>query len=336
MSQQQGAGIVMRNLRILEALQKGPERLETIAENAGYLPQQVRRGLRQLEEQGIVAEQQGIEESTAAPDNGLYAAVNGDAARVLDMVTPWIEAARESFYEIAKDAARIIMTKSWEGAHIQDVLLFGSTLTSDKPSDIDLLILHSGGHKLVDWDIYDNDALANIQYDAQPDAPGNTRYDGFEVLMNAGYQEGADRHDTVVKHIGERIAHLEMGTLSEDRLRRARENPQSHSYMDVHGIANLFDVHVLNTHLLGVEPNRPGGWLGFMGATYTEEGKARVIAEWDEERARTIASCEDPMYWHTILSTGKLFDVKTGDFTVGIEDKYPGVLELFPSEQSSQ
>ncbi len=49
----------------------------------------------------------------------------------------------------------------------------------------------------------------------------------------------------------------------------------------------------------------------------------------DEERAELCRKkCTDPTFWHSVLSTGRLFDGE--HFTIPVEEKYKGCLELFP------
>ena len=48
-------------------------------------------------------------------------------------------------------------------------------------------------------------------------------------------------------------------------------------------------------------------------------------------RKYAVDSCRDPTFWFTILSEGRIYDRNTHDFSIKVEDKYPGALDLFPS-----
>jgi predicted nucleotidyltransferase len=286
----------MRNLRIIEALQIRGATLETLAENLGYLPQQIRRGLTQLEQQGIVAE-----------DQNHYQLLDDSTDPLTRMIQPWIQTARESFYDIAQDAARLLLTKSWHEARVEDVLLFGSTLTKKQPGDIDLVILHSG-YRFKEFDRYDIiEEEKRPSYDKPASDPDNARRDAYTHLRCAGYLD--ELADSVARHVGDRIAHMELGTESPETVQAVEGSlpDHAHAIIDVYGIENLFDIHVLHTKLL------------------TDR-----VGQFATKRDEAITQSDDPGYLHRVLSTGKLFDRKTDDFTLTIEDRYPGALELFP------
>jgi predicted nucleotidyltransferase len=46
-------------------------------------------------------------------------------------------------------------------------------------------------------------------------------------------------------------------------------------------------------------------------------------------RMCAIDACRDSTFWSTILSEGKIYDKSTHDFSLRVEDKYPGAAELF-------
>ena len=49
-----------------------------------------------------------------------------------------------------------------------------------------------------------------------------------------------------------------------------------------------------------------------------------------EERKIVISQCTDPTFWNTVLTTGRLYDVDAGKFTIPVDQKYPGASKLFP------
>lgn len=275
---------------------------------AGYRPAPTVRALQQLVAQGIVRQ-----------DDGKYELGNdqlGEVLAALRVVNPWLQAQTESFYEIARDAAKIILTNSWAEARVEDVLLYGSTLRSESPRDIDLVIFHRGGHKLAEFEKSEYAAEAGKAIDAQPipDLPSDdvttTRLDSYRTLSKLGYKIGLD--DNVVRLIGDRIATLDAGSVSEEGVASALRiwEPELTEFtigarLDIHGIAHIFDVHVMHTGLL----DQSGSYTPY--------------------RDEAIHSCRDPTFWHRVLSEGRLYDRTTHDFSLGIEDKYPGALKLF-------
>ncbi|MBI2549021.1 hypothetical protein HYW21_06755 [Candidatus Woesearchaeota archaeon] len=296
--------IVLRNLAVLKRLTKSDASLDEIASSAGYRARPVERSLRLLSQQGLVEQIDGVYRFC------------GDASQVgiaLQLIDPWLNSANESFYEIARDTAAILHGKSWANARLEGVLLYGSTLRSDKPRDIDLVILHSGS-KLIEFtpSRYADEGTKEI-YDVEPDHPSTRRLDAWSTLSTLGYRGKSDYDikNRAVRFVGERIESLDAGSVPEERVQSfmsSRECPEADvaAYLDIYGVSNVFDVHVLHT-----------GLLGDQGA---------------EQRSRAIASCNDPTFWHRVLSEGKLYDPKVHDFTLTIEEKYPGALQLFAAE----
>ncbi len=52
-----------------------------------------------------------------------------------------------------------------------------------------------------------------------------------------------------------------------------------------------------------------------------------------EDREIAIKQCADPTFWHTLLTTGKLYNKEIGKFTDPIQEKYPMAVELFKTEK---
>jgi len=75
-----------------------------------------------------------------------------------------------------------------------------------------------------------------------------------------------------------------------------------------------FDLHTLDARLLSRK---------------LQERDLPYKFEPDKERSELCQKkCQDPTFWNTVLSTGRLFDGER--FTIPVEDRYPGCLELFP------
>lgn len=75
-----------------------------------------------------------------------------------------------------------------------------------------------------------------------------------------------------------------------------------------------FDLHTLDARLLSRE---------------LQERDLPTKFNPDEERAELCRKkCTNPTFWHSVLSTGRLFDGE--HFTIPAEEKYKGCLELFP------
>ncbi|GEM_PF-4601947 len=304
--------MVVRTLAVLRAVNNGATSLEDIAEAAGYRVGPVQRSLTQLQEQGLLA--QGAGQYSIALER------EREIVTTLAMTEKWIIDQKESFYEIAKAAAQIILTKSWQRVGVQDVLLYGSTLRNDRtPRDIDLVILHSGS-RLAEYDPpqYATEGAKNIPDVAVGD-PETTRRNVFDILFRLGHREEEARTNSAVRLIGDRIEYLHVGSIPQEEIDRTlsfRDISEKDvgAYIDLHGISNIFDVHVMHTGLLG----------DLRGA---RENFAKIY--YASARKTAIESCKDRTFWHRVLSEGRLYDIGAADFSRTVEDKYPGVLELF-------
>lgn len=95
------------------------------------------------------------------------------------------------------------------------------------------------------------------------------------------------------------------------------DTPDVSNRIDLYGINNVFDVIVLYSGVLRADANDQ-----LQGKDITFTGM----------RKGAIESCRDPTFWYTILSEGKLYDRTKHDFTLSVNDKYPGAVELFPSK----
>jgi DNA-binding transcriptional ArsR family regulator len=307
---------VLRNLAILKSLKEGKSSLEDIAEAAGYRSIQVERSMRVLKQQGLVEEKEGRYQ------------LQGDTSKIeaaLSLVSQWLNFANDSFYEIARDTAAIIHTKSYSKAKVDNVVLYGSILEKDNPRDIDLIIVHSGPFLQEFMPSQYSDEGAEEISDVNPGHPSTRRLQAWNILLGLGYADNAKQNETTVRFIGERIKELDAGNVSEAKIKHHMDvfrcsEAEASSYIDVFGVSNVFDVHVLSKYLL-MTPELIKQELG-------ERSRIEIDCN-QRERKKLIEGCNDRAYWHSVLSKGKVYDPRQHDFTLTIEDKFPGALELF-------
>ena len=213
-------------------------------------------------------------------------------------------------------------------------MLYGSTLNGEDPRDIDMVLLHSG-YVLKEFSRY----ASSKMYDVEPETEADARISSWCIFNQLGYR--VDESDSVTKAVGKLIEGLGAGTVTDEEIdEKRREHEEcwkpNHRFgedeeeldlmegapefdaefdLDIHGISKVFDIHVLNTDLL-------------------RNPEDEVLREGVQGRRQgVIDSCGDLTYWYTVLSEGRLYDKRTHDFSILVEDKYPGALELFPSER---
>ena len=318
--------IVVRNITVLQRLDKGPASLEDLADAAGFRVSQVKRSLQQLVHHGIVEE----------ADGGYRILKGATVSAALELISPWLTYQTESFYEIARDVAGIIYRKSYADVNLKEIMLFGSALRTDKPRDIDMLLLHTGD-RLDEFTSskYAEEGSTGI-YDVPAESTGSRRCDPFSIFRNLGYRTTTT--ERAVRLIGERIKNLELGTKTDAEIKQLMRiynvsEEDIAAYDDIYGINTIFDVHVLHTGLLGdQEPiNRDAKWYRENGQHFDKIilGRAR---EYTEARNKAIESCRDPTFLHRVLSEGRIYNPAEHDFTFSVEDKYPGALKLFEAK----
>ena len=88
--------------------------------------------------------------------------------------------------------------------------------------------------------------------------------------------------------------------------------------VDEESLSQMLDLHFMEKVLLDTS-------LGSEIPEYMRNARNEARAELCQR------NCRDPTFWHTALSTGRLFDGER--FTIPIEDKYPGCLALFPQKR---
>lgn len=295
--------LIQANLKILLNLNQNPLSLEQLAESMKTKQGKLATPLRMLQEQGLIQEVDGIynlhQDSESVQD-------------VLTLINPWLNYFDGQYYEVAKDVAEIILTKSWDMVDVKDVLLFGSASRGEtNPNDLDMLILHNG-YKLQE---FDRDPYRKredwVRQSDMPSISGNKRYDAYGIFMMLGYKgDPKDNYETNDWRKEERKEEiLKQDSAVNNIIRRVEpfgiRPPKGWEFEDGDQFSALFDVHVLSTKLLNADDYRVN------------------------ERKEAIKSCRDPKFWYNVLSTGKLYDPSKHDFTMSVSDKYPCAVELF-------
>jgi hypothetical protein len=309
--------LVMRNLNVLVRLTQGEATLEELAKTTKCRVGDLGSSIRILQDQGLIQHSEGK-----------YRLMDRDRTQqVLQTINPWISYFNGAFHDIAKDVAKIIFEKGYEDRRVVDVMLYGSALTSPSPSDIDLLIIHNHGAKMKCFSPYET-----LRVD-EPVGENNARDSAFGILRKLGYKYEGKGNDSVVAAVGERIAGLGMGRYTAGEIdgesreweRTSREvfeytdKPNVATNIDLYGIEGLFDINVLDALFLQrTVPN-------------AREDSA-VHSMVPSMREEAIKSCRDQTFWHTILTEGRLYDRAKHDFTIRVNDKYPGATDLFPSK----
>ena len=255
--------------------------------------------------------------------------------------------------DLAQRIASIIITESYATGFsdpaVKDVLLFGSTIRKEPAHDIDLLVIHDhspldefgyatvyseeagrivpdqnatgleAGFKAEDilsclgsksvMDIFEagmdirnnmNKQVRDMQT-VSGDLPGGYKYTGTLDLPYVGeivfskpvtYDEICSRVDAAIKEtINNPSVFLRVRSLMTEQRLALNE---------------VLDIHTMNVGLL--DP----------------EGMA-------EERKIVISQCTDPTLWHTVLTTGKLYNPDSNSFDLAVDKKYVGASKLFPS-----
>ncbi|HZX11934.1 MAG TPA: hypothetical protein VFE88_00550 [Candidatus Nanoarchaeia archaeon] len=324
---------ILRKLSILHRLALGERATpEELATTTGYRTTQVKRSLEQLAQQGIITKLHSQE--------GHYLINQNYATPVLAawiFIKTWIEPTA-NFLDIARDSARAILTRSWSRCQVEDVLLYGSTLSSDHPRDIDLLILHQGDLlSSFERSIYFEERSKPIP-DLTAGDPKTTRFNAYDILRRLGYGDHLPKDQTVVRIVSERIAPLHAGKVSQDKIKQWTRYTEEDGFditacLDINGVANVFDIHAMHTGLLddrrAARKKAEGYRFLIKDEAEIEECAARNFEEFSSWREEAIASSMDPTFWHRVLSQGKLYDLEKNDFTIPIETKYPEALRLF-------
>jgi len=282
---------IARGLGVLARLQEGPASLEDLAAAQALPSGLLRVPLNFLLSRGLVHKLE---------DGCSFAIVDLQTTQALAaLFAQWNRYEDKTYRTLARDVAEIILTRSWRDLRISDVLLFGSVLMEiGAPNDIDIVILHDNNQKLIEFnpDPYgvrpERTTVTEL-----PSGNNNDRYSATSIFQKLGYLSSQEKPAATL--ISERVGQSLGGKVDEEMMRQ------------------LFDVHVLHIGLLGYENNNAGQIVRYN----------RDI--WESTRREAIASCRDSTFWHTVLTTGRLYDTKTRDFTLPVSTRYQGAIELF-------
>ncbi|MBU0980490.1 MAG: hypothetical protein KJ709_06805 [Nanoarchaeota archaeon] len=266
--------------------------------------------------------------------------------------------------DIAENVARIIFESSYRDKmwdeRVQDLLLFGSTLTGEsfkptdeqKEPDIDILVIHTL-HGLTEYGMfmkYDEEKSEAI-LDPEADIT-RQRYDPVCVLEEMGSVFGADNfkvwnliHDGNMLYEGmiDQMPLLRNGNfyggvvklplVGEVRIPVQRYDYFTEGFKHLTGyIDKAFDEKVASTFTVNrvrrfLEeqgmPIEPTLDLIAMHKAMLEPGKA------EDQRKLALQQSGDPTFWNSILCSGRLYNKSTGKFDTRLDDKYPGGAELF-------
>lgn len=255
--------------------------------------------------------------------------------------------------DVAEGVAKIIFEHSYrsyfsETNRVNDLLLFGSALTGtsynsgevSEPHDIDLLVIHDlfelNTYGL--FTVYDEGELKCV-----PDPEGDItkqRYDSSSILESMGSRQVPDFLEA-----RDKIFNSFRGWV----LQRREDNEPIWGNVDLPYLGEIeieegdFKSVYDQVRKLYHEKVEQEG-VGYKAAKFLE-GKGLEVREVldlivmnrnllhpekaQEDRELAIQQSKDPTFWYTIFSEGKLYDHVTETFSVSVEDKYPGTLELF-------
>jgi hypothetical protein len=280
------------------SLRKGPMTLEQLASSMHSRTGELSTPLRILQETQMVSETEGI-----------YSLKNNSESvnAFLGLVQPWTTFFDGKYLEVAKDVAEVILKKSWSKVEIKDVLLFGSTVKgATNPGDIDMLILHDGFrlqefnrdpyHERTDW----------VKESDTPHRHGNERYGATSILLQCGFKVPGDRQLSFDREMPYRL-----DSTFHNVVKRAEvfgfHVPDIWPVEDERDLFDdLFDLHALSIKLFNTSNDH-----------------------YNQIRQEAIKNCRDPTFWHNVLNEGKIYDISRHDFSIGVEDKYPGAIALF-------
>lgn len=211
---------------------------------------------------------------------------------------------RGQFYDMAKDVANSVLTKSYADSKVADVALFGSTARGQAPRDIDMLILHNGDRlkEFDDIDPYGSRVGWKNVSDISPQK-GNNRYDSFSIFHRLG-SKTYTKKDERQRCRGQVVDSSPLGSILKTAGQMLIKHPKYiYGFKDRKAFSKLFDVHVL-----------PVDFFANQNA---------------QKRMEAIKSCRDPTFWYTVLGECKIYDLSAHEFDIPFQQKYLGALELF-------
>ena len=297
-----GVNYLDNNIKILLRLNNGNVTLDELAEHlklpSGFLS--IPLGI--LQKQGLIENHNGSYSLNSKSD---------ELGNVLNLIIPWLDYQDNTYYEIAKDIARVIHTKSWDEVGVKDVLLFGSTVRKKEvPNDIDLLILHDG-YKLEEFydDAYEEHSPKAVCLSDHRVGDNSRRIWATGMLNLLGYKG----NDALLR---DKLYHERFGLESQFREDSAYNNVMNRvkhitGEDDSAALDKLLDIHAMSVNLLIRDE---------------DEGRFRYYSD---KRTQAINCCRDPTFWYTVLSEGRIYDLDKHDFTIKVNDKYPDAIRMF-------
>ncbi len=256
---------------------------------------------------------------------------------------------------LAENVARAIFDFSYKAVYgdphygVHDLLLFGSTLTEQSPHDIDLLVVHNMNLLgelgiATQYDVKQGrcvpDPKAKIEkgdnYCASRilEAMGSPEFeDWIEFKGKIGDLEREDLHN-LSKSGGRYGGTVDLPYVGEIQI---AENSDIRAVFDQIEAASQPVIQRYNAGRVFVKVE---GLLKPLGLEVDDvldmhAMERRLLIEDElshekgDERQIVIGQCRDPTFWQSVLRTGRLYDKERGTFSVPVEQKYPGVVELF-------
>jgi hypothetical protein len=130
------------------------------------------------------------------------------------------------------------------------------------------------------------------------------------VAHAAGFRPASSRSDD---QFYKKVSAVDKQLREDDRqttvLAQAKRLLEPFDFEDAYDINRVLDLHVMPVQLLDSDNTQCGAL-----------------------RSRYIEQCRDRTFWHTALSTGRLYNSTQDNFTTLVDERYEGCLDLFPSE----
>ncbi len=241
--------------------------------------------------------------------------------------------------ELAQNVAEVILDNCYAKS-VDDILLFGSTLTREA-HDIDLLMIHHFYplEEFGKFTKYQDGCGLVLDLEAKIE---NGRYKASLLLKKMGSPEFIDYYEAsneIMDALEAEIPKIRNdedytyeGIMTLPYLGQVSIDPKTEFYLKVlETIDDLFkerfeqrmvvekvkkyfadknlDMNeVLDLHVMDREVLSPVG---------------------ENDRKLAIQQSRDPTFWYTVLTVGRLYDRGTRTFTIPVEEKYPQAIELF-------
>lgn len=251
--------------------------------------------------------------------------------------------------DLAQQVAGIIVRDSYKAGGvqscIQDVLLFGSTLNNKPAHDIDLLVIHQHAplNQFGFATLYNEHTAELVPHPTanliekfyRPEAileslggAGIYDFSGIIEKIDAAAHEQLRESTSITRVPGDQyLGKLELPYIGEiewvkpvpfqtvldsikravdEKLRSKMVSTKMNALMNEHELDmdSVLDLHVMDARLL--------------------------FGELPDERKIIVAQCQDPTFWNTVLTTGRLYSCDSGKFEIPLEQRYPSASQVFP------